>query len=424
MVEDESQEIASEPAAGAPVNRDKRSDPPVIDGEAAARVEDEAPAQAAAAPPGSGAPSPSAPSERPRPGALRSVAFGALGGVIVSALAAAGGYFALAPKADLAEQETGRSDALEAQLQRAGEESQRQSAAIAGLDKRVGALEGSDSGAALSGLDKRIGALEAANAAAAPKIADAAQAAQSAASDEKSLRTDVDAAHAEASALTARVAKLEAAPQQAGAGPEISALARRLDKVEAALAAPKTETRAAPDKAEPGDNPADVVIVAGLLQEKLAAGEPFATELAALQKLGVAPDKLAPLKALADSGPSDQALAASFGALAPKVLSAASPPDQGGVIDRFLAHIHGLVQVRDLNETQGDDPAALASQIEAETRHGDVSAALAAFARLPEPARKAAGGWAVEAAAKHGANQALASIRDAAIARLAADAKP
>ena len=81
MVEDESQDVASEAAAGMPVNRDKRSDPPVIDGEVAARVTDEAPAQAAAPPPGSDAPPPSAPSERRSPGAMRSIAFGALGGV-------------------------------------------------------------------------------------------------------------------------------------------------------------------------------------------------------------------------------------------------------------------------------------------------------------------------------------------------------
>src|SRR5271165_6456776 len=249
MVEDESQDVASEAAAEAPVNREKRSDPAVIDGEVAARVTDEAPAQAAAPPPGSDAPPPSAPSERRSPGAMRSIAFGALGGVVVSALAGAGGYYVLAPKSDVAEQDTGRLGALEAQAQREGEESQRQSAAIAALDKRIGALEGSNSSAALSGLDKRISALEAANTAAAPRIAAAAQAAQSAASDVKSLRTDADAAHGEASTLAARVAKLESAPQQASAGPEISALAGRLDKIEAALAAPKTETRVAPEKA-------------------------------------------------------------------------------------------------------------------------------------------------------------------------------
>lgn len=419
MVDEESQEVASAPAAGAPVNRDRRHDPDVIDGEVAARLDDGAPAgPAAGAPPGP------APPERQGPGAGRAFVFGALGGLIVSALAAAGGYYALAPRTDVAEAGAGRLAALEAQAGREGEEAQRQSAAIAGLDKRLGALEASNSSTALAGLDKRIGALEAASAAGASKIASAAQAAQSVTTDLKSLRADVDAARGEIPGLSARVAKLEStAPQAAAGAPEISALAARVDKVEAALAAPKTETRVAPEKPTPGDNPAAVAIVAEALRDKLAAGIPFATELKALQSLGVQPESLAPLKALADGGPTDRALAASFDAVAPKVLAAAARPEDGGVVDRFLAHLRGLVQVRVLSETPGDDPAALVSQIEAESRRGDVRGALAAFGKLPEPARQAATGWAAEAGAKQAADEALSSIREAAIAKLAAGGK-
>ena len=47
---------------------------------------------------------------------------------------------------------------------------------------------------------------------------------------------------------------------------------------------------------------------------------------------------------------------------------------------RFLAHMRSLVRVRDLNETAGDDPQALVSRIEAESRRGDIAGALAAFA--------------------------------------------
>ncbi|MFY9969928.1 MAG: hypothetical protein WAK41_11055, partial [Roseiarcus sp.] len=48
MVDEESQDVASDPAGGAPVNRDRQRDPGVIDGEVAARVDGEAPAAAAA----------------------------------------------------------------------------------------------------------------------------------------------------------------------------------------------------------------------------------------------------------------------------------------------------------------------------------------------------------------------------------------
>ncbi len=423
MVDEESQDVASPPAGGAPVNRDRRGDAGVIDGEVGARVDGEAPAGTAAKTPRTEAPPRSAPPDGRAPGGGRAFVFGALGGLIVSALAAAGGYYALAPSAELAEADAGRLATLDAQAEREGEEAQRQSAAIAGFDKRLGALEASTSSTAQAGLDKRLGVLEAASGAGASKIASAAQAAQSATTDLKTLRADVDAARGEIPGLSARVAKLESAAPEAAAAPEISALAGRLDKVEAALAAPKTETRVAPEKPAPGDNPAAIAIVAEALRDKLGAGIPFASELAALQSLGVQPERLAPLKALADGGPTDRALAASFDAVAPKVLAAASRPEGGGVIDRFLAHLRGLVQVRVLSETPGDDPEALVSQIEAESRRGDVSGALAAFGKLPEPARQAAGGWAAEAGAKQAANEALGSIREAAIAKLAAVGK-
>ena len=400
MVDEESQDVASAPAGGAPVNRDRLRDPDVIDGEAI-RVEPEAQAKFAAEATGAEAPLGSPPPDRRSPGTLRPLAFGALGGLIVSALALAGGYYALAPKADLAQAEAGRLGALEAEAQREGEDAQRQGSAIAGLDKRIGALE-----------------------AASARIAAAAQAAQGAPADAKSLKPDVDGAKSDIAALAARLAKLESGAPQAVASADAAALAARVDKVEAALAAPKAETRAAPETPAAGGNPAAVAIVAGALRDKLAAGIPFAAELTALQSLGVEPDKLTALQALAGGGPTDRALASSFDAVAPKVLAASSSPEGGGVIDRFLAHLRGLVQVRVLNETQGDDPAALVSQIEAAIRRGDVSGALAAFGKLPEPARQAAGGWAAEAGAKEAADAALGSIREAAIGKLAAGAKP
>ena len=424
MVDEESQDVASAPAGGAPVNRDRRGDPGVIDGEVAARVDDEAPAATAAETPRTEAPPRSAPPDRRAPGAGRAFAFGALGGLVVSALAAAGGYYALAPRADLAEADAGRLATLEAQAEREGEEVQRQSAAIAGLDKRLGALEASTSSTALAGLDKRLGALEAASAAGTSKIAAAAQAAQSLTIDQKSLRADVDAARGEIPGLplgsrNSNPPRLRPPP----ARPKFRLLPDASTRWRRRSPHPRPK-RASPRRSpRSGDNPAAVAIVAEALRDKLAAGIPFASELAALQSLGVQPERLAPLKALADGGPTDRALAASFDAVAPKVLAAASRPEGGGVVDRFLAHLRGLVQVRVLSETPGDDPAALVSQIEAESRRGDVSGALAAFGKLPEPARQAASGWAAEAGAKQAADEALGAIREAAIAKLAAGGK-
>ena len=86
--------------------------------------------------------------------------------------------------------------------------------------------------------------------------------------------------------------------------------------------------------------------------------------------------------------------------------------------------MRGLVQVRDLNDAAGDDPQATVSRIEAESRRGDIAGALAAFDKLPEAARQAAGDWPVKARARQAADAALQSIREAAIGRLAGGAGP
>src|SRR5271165_2363463 len=213
MVDEENHDVASEPAGAAAVNRDRRPDPGVVEGEVIDRAETPAAAAPAAETlraeetpraeeaPRVEEPPRSAPPGRPAPVAGRALAFGALGGLLVSALAAAGGYYALAPRADLAQENAARMGALEAQAQREGEDAERQSATIAALDKRIGALES-------------------ANAAAAPKIAAASQVAQSAGVDLKSLRADVDA-RGEVGPLAARVAKLESGASQTGvAAPE------------------------------------------------------------------------------------------------------------------------------------------------------------------------------------------------------------
>ncbi len=77
----------------------------------------------------------------------------------------------------------------------------------------------------------------------------ASEATQRLAAQAKDLRADVDAEKGAIPELSARVAKLETDAQKPnGAGPDLAALAARIDKVEAALAAPKTETRAAAEK--------------------------------------------------------------------------------------------------------------------------------------------------------------------------------
>jgi len=408
MVDDDKEGLPHEPA-GAPTNRDRKRDPGVIESEAV-RHEDEASERAAQAseaasgpvdpaeevpafePPPSSPPSRSDPPP-PRRGPSRFGAFvsGAVGGAVVAALALAGGYALLSPKAERVEADAGRIATLEAGAEH-------ESAALGGLEKRIAAVE------------------------AATKAASASQPEPQLSGEVKDLSAKVDAL----SGLAGRVEKLESAPAPpaSASGPDTSALAARIDKLEQALAAPKTENRVAPEKpaGTTAGTPAAVAIVAEAIHDRLAEGAPFPHELAALASLRVDPAKLAPLKAMVDGGPSGQALSSSFAALAPEVLAAANRPKPGtSVGERFLAHLRGLVVVHDLDETAaGNDPEALVSQVEALSRRGDLTGALAAFAKLPEPARNVAAAWATKAGKAEAASAALRSIREDAIGHLAA----
>lgn len=441
MVDEESQQTVSGPPGGPPTNRDKRPNETVIEGEVA-RPEAEAPATATLeeansaseeAPEGA----PAHESDQPLPprakpyGAGRALAAGALGGAVVAALAAAGLYF-YSPNMGLAEAEQNRLAALETETSSFGAaigaldkrfgaiEGARTAATLVAVEKRVGALEASASASGVPALDKRIGVLEAANAAEGRKIDGDTQALQTLSGDIKVLRADVDAERGELPSLAARVAKLETGTSSA----DLAALSSRVERIESALAAPKVETRVAPEKPLANDNPAATAIVADAIRDKLASGSSYATEIAALAALGVDPSQLAPLKALVGGAPTNSALAASFAAVEPKVLAAAAPQETGGIGNRLLSHLRGLVQVRYPGESAGDKPPALASQVLASLRQGDLANALAAFNKLPESSRQAASGWSAEAERKQAAVAAMQAIREAAVTRLAQSAKP
>jgi hypothetical protein len=422
MVDEEIRDASAGPT-GAPVNRDARREPEVIEGEIAGREAEDSKSSPYATDPETSADVRAAAKTAPRTGA-RSLLAGAVGGLVVSVLGLSAGYSFLTSKADMSETES-RLGALEAQARQTndalGVEANRESTAVAALDKRISALEASAGASNTTDLDKRIAALEAASAG----NSAASDATQHLAAQAKDLRADVDAEKGELPELSARVAKLESdAPKANAAGPDLAALVARVDKVEGALAAPKSETRVAAETPAAADNATAIAIIAEVAEERLRSGAAFGPELAALQRMGVDAGALAPLEAVVNGAPTNGALAASFSTVAPHVLAATSQPDTGSVTDRFLAHLHNLVKVRELNETAGDDPQALVSQIEAASRRGDMGVAVAAFDKLPEAARKAAGDWPTLARARQAAEAALQSIREAAVGRLASGSKP
>ena len=209
------------------------------------------------------------------------------------------------------------------------------------------------------------------------------EATQRLASQAKDLRADLDAEKGELPELAGRVAKLESDAPKAKAGPDLAALAARIDKVESALAAPKNK-RAPPRRSSPP-----------LITPRRSRSSPRSRKKGCAQGRVLYPrsrpsngsGSFRGARAVASRG-QRRARQQRAGRLVHRRCAARlgrhAPPDTGSVTDRFLAHLHNLVKVRELNETAGDDPQALVSQIEAASRRGDIGAALASFESSPK----------------------------------------
>jgi len=336
MADETSLEPTPDPDGAATPNRDRRHEPPIIEGEAAERprsadapVADAAEAvETGAEPPASLAEDPqlrlsSARSSRP----ILAAAIGALVGAIV---AAAGLW--LLDQRPAAPEMSARLDNLEKSLTAP-------SAALGALDKRVGALEtamaNAPDKASVEAYSQRISALEsaalsakaavdankellaeaqAARVDAAKALAAASAAAQSASGASAPTAPAEAVPAADTSALEARIGKLEASLASLDRPPvDLAPVNQRLDKLEGALAAPKSETRAPAESAAPSRDWAALAVAAQALSDRLGAGAPFGLEQAALEHLGADPSQLALLQPLAAKGaPTAQSVARHF----------------------------------------------------------------------------------------------------------------
>jgi len=229
-----------------------------------------------------------------------------------------------------------------------------------------------------------------------------------------------------------RFAKLEAAvgalKSAAPAGPDPAleklagdeqALAQRVVKLETAFAAPKTDVRADPTVVAKGD-PVAQSVAAIELERRLTAGQAYAVEWAALDKLGADPKSLAALQTYAQSGaPTLSTLSAGFAKLAPDLGTPAKKPDNGSYTDVLWDEVKGLVKVHPAGEIKGDDPTAVTTQIQAALARGDVVAARAGYAKLPEKQRELAATWAKDLDGVIAAKAAAMSLIETSLSRLA-----
>jgi hypothetical protein len=395
-----------------------------------------APDKAAAdSPPGAGeAPQPSAASENARPkfssaqffggaakalpadeGWRRSLLAGAAGGVIALVVVLVLQSVGILPA-------PGRSAA-----ERAAEQAKAAADAETALERRMTAAETMTD--AISGMRQDLKSLS-------DKVA-----ALDALKPTLASRSDLDALSANAAALTKRLDALPAAATR----DDFNALAGRVGKLEAAVAAggdgqaasstalaslasqlnqAEADVRALSDKvtaaeARPavtaGEDAVRAVAVASLRRAS-ADGQPFAADVDMIANLGIGGGDIAIIRPLAAKGVATGAeLAAAFPDVANAILAATAASDpNAGFFQRVWANVSGLVQVRPLGPMAGSDPPAIVSRMSDDARKGDLAAALAEREALPQAGKDASAEWAAKAADRVALDQAIGRIAEAA----------
>jgi hypothetical protein len=161
------------------------------------------------------------------------------------------------------------------------------------------------------------------------------------------------------------------------------------------------------------------MVMAERLGRVIAEGRPFAAEIAALRAIGASPEALRRLEGAAATGaPTAAALTAAFRQARPALIAETSGAELS-FTDRLLRLTDGLIRVRATGAVEGTSPSALAARIEQALQRGDAGSALAAWAALPEPARRAAQGFGDQLRVRAEADAAARTIMDTAVTALA-----
>ena len=304
---------------------------------------------------------------------------------------------------------------------------------LAGRTPSIGRETINDMAARIGQIEAKIADLRPAAGSAAELPADRLQAVEkaAAAATERAdaLTRQIAADHQALAALDQRVAtaqKAQADFARSGTG-KVSEIETRLatatsavSELRAAIEGALKETRAALAAVvePPALKAVRLAVAAQALDIAVARGAAYQNELAATRTLTPDAAMLAPLDAFAATGlPSNEALAAEFGSLLPKLSAAAAAgPREDSILAKFTANAERLVRVRPAGDTAGDDAGAVIARMEARVRRGDFAATLAESQKLPADAKALVEPWAKRVEARQAARTAVQKLSAAALA--------
>jgi hypothetical protein len=239
--------------------------------------------------------------------------------------------------------------------------------------------------------------------------------------DDVAVAAQTAVTQAQMAAAAAEVAK---STTQAGVQRnDIDALTNRIAMLESAVKSLSADVAQRTSSSNTDDRVMRATVAAEALRAAVERGAPYQAELAAVQSLGADQNATAPLAPFAADGvPSADGLGRELAALIPAFQRASeSEPNNGSILGRLEAHAQKLVRITPLDASTapaGDGPASVIARINGDAARGDVAAALADIARLPDAARSLADGWVKKAAAREAAIAASRRIAADALAAL------
>jgi hypothetical protein len=236
------------------------------------------------------------------------------------------------------------------------------------------------------------------------------------------LRSDLDTLRAQQQQAAATLNDIKAAPHEAAAAPDLSAITNRIGQLESATHTLSSE--AAQQRAAPVDDKSLRRIVAVTLLDRLVRqGDSYAAALAAAKPLVTQPDALKPLEHFAASGvPSANTLSKELLTQIAAIAPAAPKPVEGaGILDRLQAGAERLVRIRRTDAPAGEGRGNIVNRAAAAARSDDIATARRELMTLAATDRAPFQAWIALVDAR---DAALAASRQLATDAVAALGKP